>query len=99
MNWQLIVGSIGYVGVVVFVLLWRLERSRHKTTRTSHDHTLMQLATAEARIEVLKRQKEAEREALNKLQESNEKMQAAIDALPSASRDDLLEFMRNGSPG
>jgi hypothetical protein len=54
---------------------------------------------AEATITQLRQQREEEREALKRLQEVNDKMQQAIDNLPSASRDDLLEFMRNGTAG
>jgi hypothetical protein len=99
MNWQWIVGGIGYVGAVVFVLLWRLERSRHETTMSEYNQASQQLVTAQVTIMELRKQKEAEREALKKLQEVNDKMQQAIDNLPSASRDDLLEFMRNSSTG
>ena len=99
MNWQWIVGAIGFVGAAVFVLLWRLERSRHDTTKTQYNHVVQQHKAAQATITELRQQREAEREALKKLQEVNDKMQQAIDNLPSASRDDLLEFMRNSSTG
>jgi hypothetical protein len=58
-----------------------------------------QRVTAEATVAELRREQEAERAALKRLRDINEKMQAAIDRLPDTSRDDLLEFMRNGSTG
>jgi spore cortex formation protein SpoVR/YcgB (stage V sporulation) len=60
---------------------------------------VQQHKAAQTTITELRQQREAEREALKKLQEVNDKMQQAIDNLPSASRDDLLEFMRNGTAG
>jgi len=99
MDWQWIVGAVGYVGVVVFVLLWRLERAKRFQVIEEFKMVDNQRVTAEATVAELRRGQEAERAALKRLRDINEKMQAAIDRLPDTSRDDLLEFMRNGSTG
>ncbi len=92
MNW---VAAIGYVATVVFIFLWRIEVISHKRTKDAYSFIENQFAIAKATIEQLRKEKEAEREALKKLQYIEEQKNKNIDSVSRSTYDELLDFMRN----
>jgi uncharacterized protein HemX len=97
MMYQWIALGIGYVGAAIFALLWKLEQAKHKETKAFLQQTNKLLQESQATIKVMMDRHKKERTAYEQLQKNEEKLQEAINNLPDADHDDLMEFMSNNS--
>ncbi len=95
--WQWIAMGVLVIGAGSFFALWRSERGRRGSVEKLLESEQHRIRELEERIAFMNRKRKEESYVYEKLDKKQKELEEAIDNLPGADRDDLLEFMRDNS--